>query len=159
MMKMFCVLALGLCAAHLSAAEGAVKMICFGDSIVEGKTPAGLQASERWPDKVEAASGYKLRCINEGKGGRATTALLELGPALKRTPEATMLLIALGTNDSRDYKAGNIGRVTLNLMKMIEIARTASPEIEIVLCAPYNINANGIQRDREMVKARVENLV
>ncbi len=39
--------------------ERPLKIVCFGDSIVEGKTPASLKNGERWIERVQAVSGGK----------------------------------------------------------------------------------------------------
>jgi acyl-CoA thioesterase I len=143
----------------LQAADAPLKVICFGDSIVEGKNPGSLKAGERWIEKLQTLSGGKLRCINEGKGGRPASAVADFEPALKRTPDAGMLIIALGTNDSRDYSANAADRVAANLLKMIDIARAANPKLQIVLCAPYNINIEGLKKDHDKGPAREKNLI
>jgi len=148
-----------LCFSAAHAADGPLKIIVFGDSITEGKTPAVLKPAERWIERVQASSGGKWVCVNEGKGGRPASAVNELAPALKRSPDASVLVIALGTNDSRDYPAGSVERLSANMTKLIEIARTANPKLQIILCAPYNINIDGLKHDQDKSARRVENLV
>lgn len=150
---------LTLSASFIYAAEGPLKIVCFGDSITEGKNPASLKNGERWIERVQAASGGKWVCVNEGKGGRPALAVGELEPALKRSPDAGALLIALGTNDSRDYAAGSVERLVANMAKLIDIARAANPRLQIILCAPYNINIDGLKKGQDMGTKRVENLI
>ena len=144
--------------APLSAAEPPLKVICFGDSITEGKTPASLKAGERWIELLQQKSDGRLECFNEGKGGRPAAAVAELEPALKRHPDADLLLIALGTNDSRDYDAASTDRVIANLKKMLGIARTVNPKLRFILCAPYNINIEGLKKNQDKGPQRRDNL-
>jgi acyl-CoA thioesterase-1 len=156
MMRAFWILALSVSLAN--AADGPLKIVCFGDSITEGKTPASLKNGERWIERVQAASGGKWVCINEGKGGRPASAVNELEPALKRTRDAAVLLIALGTNDSRDYTVQSIDHYMSSMTKLIEIAQSENPKLKIVLCAPYNINIDGLKKNQDMGLKRQENL-
>ena len=141
------------------ATEAPLKVLCFGDSITEGKTPASLKNGERWIEVLEKKSGGKLVCFNEGKGGRPAAAVADLEPALKRHADADILLIALGTNDSRDYDAKATDRVVSNLAKMLELARKSNSKLKFVLCAPYNINTDGLKANKDKGPQRKENLI
>ena len=148
-----------LCLSSAQAADAPLKIIVFGDSITEGKTPPGLKPEERWIERVQAASGGKWVCVNEGKGGRPASAVNDLEPAVKRSPDADVLMIALGTNDSRDYAAGSTERFAATMTKLIDIARAANPKLQIILCAPYNINMDGLKHGQDMGAKRVENII
>ena len=95
----------------------------FGDSITAG---GALPANERdavWVRVVERESKGRLRMVNEGKGGRPTDSVKEFEAMLARQPQAAVLVIALGTNDSRDITAACVPRAVANVRGMITRAR------------------------------------
>lgn len=153
-------LLLALLTFSLRAEDAPYKIICFGDSITEGKTPASLKNGERWIEVLEKSSGGKIVCYNEGKGGRPASAFPDFEPALKRHPEANVLLIALGTNDSRDYSKSAVQELRKNMNIMACFARGKFPNLKkIILCAPYNISVSSLKTNREKGTQRMENLM
>ena len=52
-MKFIAILLLLSITSALHAAEAPLKVLCFGDSITEGKTPASLKNGERWIEVLE----------------------------------------------------------------------------------------------------------
>ena len=130
-----------------SGAE-ALTVLCFGDSITEGKTPKSLMPADRWTARVGVLLAGRVTCVNEGKGGRAASAVGEFAGALQRTPKPDLLIVALGTNDSRDDMkegAALAARVTKNIAEICAAARAANPAIRILVCAPYNINPEALK--------------
>lgn len=158
-MTRFALLLIALLTFSLTAEDAPYKIICFGDSITEGKTPASLKNGNRWIEVLEKSSGGKIVCYNEGKGGRPAAAVADLEPALKRHPDANVLLIALGTNDSRDYDARASERVVAHLKQMLDLARKQNANLRFVLCAPYNINVDGLKANKDKGPQRKENLI
>ena len=134
--------------------------LCFGDSITEGRTPRSLVPADRWTARVGVLLAGRVICVNEGKGGRSASAIGEFAGALQRTPTPDILIVALGTNDSRDdMKEGATlaDRVTKNIAEICVAARTANPAIRILVCAPYNIN-EGALKNAATGPQRVANL-
>ena len=104
-------------------ADTAQTVIVFGDSITAG---GALPANERdavWVRAVERESKGRLRMVNEGKGGRPTDSVKEFEAMLARQPQAAVLVIALGTNDSRDITAACVPKAVANVRAMIARAR------------------------------------
>jgi acyl-CoA thioesterase-1 len=141
------------------AGDAPFKIICFGDSITEGKTPTSLKNGERWIELVEKKSGGKFVCFNEGKGGRPASAVADLEPALKRHADANVLLIALGTNDSRDYSKDAVQELRKHIAILTCLVRDRYPKLKVVVCAPYNINIDGLKNNKDKGPQRRENLI
>jgi acyl-CoA thioesterase-1 len=115
--------------------------VVFGDSITEGGTLPKDQRDQTWVRVVERESKGLLTMVNEGKGGRPTKSVPECEAMLARRPRADILIIALGTNDSRDITAECVPKAVANLDTMIGLARkTYGPGIAILLVGPPNIH-------------------
>ncbi len=98
-----------------------------------------------WVALVEKDSGGRLKLVNEGKGGRPTASVKEFEAMLVKHPRADQLVIALGTNDSRDITDSCVPKAVENLRGMIERARKAwGPGVAILLVGPPNINKNAL---------------
>ena len=93
--------------------------------------------------------------INEGKGGRPTQSLPEFEAMLARHPRADLLVIALGTNDSRDITKDCVPKAVANLRRMIERARlTYGPNTDILLVGPPNINKAALVATKPVANER-----
>jgi lysophospholipase L1-like esterase len=94
-------------------------IVCYGDSNTHGADPdpavrARLPRDVRWPGVMRAALGDGDEVIEEGLGGRCTVwdsplapgrnGLAYLGPCLASHEPVDLVIIMLGTNDTkRDY--------------------------------------------------------
>lgn len=127
-------------------------IIAYGDSLTEGKS-GGAQA---WVKIVERESGGKLKVINEGKGGRATgDGKHDFDPMTTRQPRADMVLIALGTNDSRDLKVDSVKKAASNVSHMIDRARQCyGPSVKLLLIGPPNINKAALVATKPIANER-----
>jgi acyl-CoA thioesterase I len=85
----------------LSAAEPRT-VIIFGDSITQGGALPADQRDQAWVTLIQKQTVGQLKLVNEGKGGRPTDSVKEFDAMLLKHPRADQLVIALGTNDSRD---------------------------------------------------------
>ena len=126
-----------LAALTVVTAADPVTAIAFGDSITFA---GGLKEEERWVGRIAAASQGKLLVVNEGQNGRTSTALSDFDKALARTPNATLVIIVLGTNDLKNAPADIGDKLAANLAKMVDAAATKLPKAKVMLAAPYNIN-------------------
>jgi acyl-CoA thioesterase I len=116
-------------------------VVVFGDSITEGGTLPKDQRDQMWLRVVERESKGRLKMVNEGKGGRPTKSLPEFEAMLARQPRADVLVIALGTNDSRDITGECVPKAVANIRMMIERARKAyAADTLILLVGPPNIH-------------------
>ena len=83
------------------------RILVFGDSICAGSNIPDGGPADAWPNLVATAAGLEI--ANRSRGGRPTAALDEFVLAWDEEAAACapdVLLIALGTNDSRDLSAG-----------------------------------------------------
>ncbi len=127
-------------------------IIAYGDSLTEGKS-GGAQA---WVKILERESGGKLKVINEGKGGRATgDGKHDFDRMTTRQPRADMVLIALGTNDSRDLKIDAVKKAASNVSYMIDRARQCyGPSVKLLLVGPPNINKAALVATKPIANER-----
>ncbi len=138
-----------------SAADAARIVIVFGDSITEGGALPREQKAQLWVRQVEEQSQGRLRLINEGKGGRPTDSVAEFEAMLTRRPQADLLVLALGTNDSRDISEACVPKAVANLRAMITKARAAyGPGLTVLIAGPPNIRKNALGPSRPIADQR-----
>ncbi len=127
-------------------------VIAYGDSLTEGKS-GGDQA---WVKLVERDSGGKLKVINEGKGGRATAdGKLDFDKMTLQQPRADQIIMALGTNDSRDLNPDSVAKAVSNVRYMIGRARQCyGPVVKILLVSPPNINKSALVATKPIANER-----
>jgi acyl-CoA thioesterase-1 len=127
-------------------------IIAYGDSLTEG----GSGGEQAWVKRVERESGGKLKVINEGKGGRATTdGKADFDKMTARQPRADIIVIALGTNDSRDLKPNAIHNAKSNVTHMINRARQCyGPSVKLLLVGPPNINKAALVATKPIANER-----
>ena len=89
---------LGLTGAGALAADGAVKILAFGDSLTHGY---GLAAGQTFPEQLQGAltaRGHAVQVINAGNSGDTTAAgLARLDWALADEPD--LVIVEFGAND------------------------------------------------------------
>jgi acyl-CoA thioesterase I len=138
------ILSLLLLETFASAADPRL-VIVFGDSITHGGTLPKEDRAKAWVDLVQAQSNGRLQLINEGKPGRPTASVKEFTAMLERRPRADLLLIALGTNDSRDITDQCVPKAVANVREMIIQARAKYGEkLPILLAGPPNIRKDAL---------------
>ena len=104
---------------------------------------------------VESESQGRLKLVNEGKGGRPTASVPEFEAMLARQPRADLLVIALGTNDSRDITDQCAPKAVANLRQMIERARANyGPALSILLVGPPNIRKDALVASKPIAHER-----
>lgn len=123
-----------------------LSVIVYGDSITEG---IALPAEERqlaWVHQVESLSNGQYRMINEGKAGRPTASLPEFADMLKRRPQADILVIALGTNDTHVVTDHTVTDAVNNIEQMVQMARANYGEqLPVILVGPPNIRQDTLR--------------
>lgn len=116
-------------------------VVVFGDSITQGGALPVADRARVWVALVETNSTGRLKLVNEGKGGRPTASVKEFEAMLTRHPRADQLVIALGTNDSRDLTDECVPKAVANLRTMVVKARQAwGDPLRVLLVGPPNIN-------------------
>lgn len=131
-------------------------VVVFGDSLTEGGALPKEQRDQAWVRMVERESSGALRVINEGKGGRATgDGKHDFEKMLARQPQADHLVIALGTNDSRDLKPGSVEKAVANVRHMIDRARaTYGPALPVLVAGPPNIHKAALVATKPIANER-----
>lgn len=127
-------------------------VIAYGDSLTEGKS-GGESA---WVKLVEQQSDGQLKVINEGKGGRATgDGKWDFDKMTARQPRADTIVIALGTNDSRDLKPESITKAASNVRYMIDRARQCyGPWVKLLIIGPPNVNKAALVATKPIANER-----
>jgi acyl-CoA thioesterase I len=96
-----------------------------------------------------------VRMINEGKGGRPTGSVAEFEAMLQRREKAHELIIALGTNDSRDITDACVPKAVANVRSMVEKARRAYGDtLKVLLVGPPNINKAALVATKSIANER-----
>lgn len=147
------VLSLVIC--HAAQAADPRLVIVFGDSITQGGALPAADRGRVWVTLVEKDSGGRLKLVNEGKGGRPTASVKEFEAMLAKHPRADQLVIALGTNDSRDITESCVPKAVENLRGMIERARKVwGAGVAILLVGPPNINKSALGPTKPIAEQR-----
>ena len=134
-------------------------VVVFGDSITEGGALPKEQRDSAWVRIVERESKGVVTVVNEGKGGRPSASVPEFETMLTRHPRMDQLVIALGTNDSRDITAECVPKAVGNVRKMVERARaTYGKPLAVLLVGPPNINKTALVASKPIGNERSEKL-
>jgi acyl-CoA thioesterase I len=150
-----------LASAAVCAAEPPRTILCFGDSITAGSELPASERASAWPALVEKQSGGKLRVINEGKGGRPTASLGEFRAVLAKHAGAArvdVLVVSLGTNDSRDTSEAGVTKAVANVRQMIALARARDPRLGVLLVGPPNLRKDTLGPTKPIADQRQRQL-
>ncbi len=130
-------------------------VVVFGDSIAEGGALPKEQQDKAWLRVVERDAKGALKMVSEGKGGRATGSVPEFETMMRRHPRIDRLVIALGTNDSRDVTEQCVPKAVGSVNRMIARARaTYGPALPVLLVGPPNINKAALAATQPIAKER-----
>ncbi len=119
-------------------------IVCLGDSNTHGycadpadcadPTLARFNEDERWTRRLQAALGEDYLVCEEGLSGRTTvfddplyeglSALGYLYPCLKSHEPVSLLIIMLGTNDTKERIGANAYAIGLGLRRLVQKAQT-----------------------------------
>jgi len=139
--------------------ERAKVVLIFGDSITAGNELPPEERDQAWPILLERQSGGRLRLVNEGKGGRPTSALDEFEAVLVRHGAPDLLVLALGMNDSRNVSEDCVPTASANLRTMIVRSRRAWGEgLPVLLVGPSNVNEDTLIATKSIATERQANL-
>ncbi len=141
-----------------SAAQPAT-VVVFGDSITAGGALPAAQRSQLWVTALEKACDGHLKMVNEGKGGRPTDSLKEFDAMLLRQPQADVLVLALGMNDSRDITDKCVPKAVTNLRAMVEKGRKAYGDtLTVLIVGPSNIRKDALVATKPIAEQRAAKL-
>ncbi len=149
-----------LCLAPPCAAETTTRIVLyFGDSITAGsQLAAERRTTDRWPAVLEKISAGRFTEHNEGLGGRSTDSVADFDAALARHSVADLLVLALGTNDSRDLSPDSVQKAVGRIRQMIAHAHASHPALRILLVGPPNLNLGRLGRTKPIGPQRAANL-
>ncbi len=119
-------------------------IVCLGDSNTHGYCAdpadcadaalARFNEDERWTRRLQAALGEDYLVCEEGLSGRTTvfddplyeglSALGYLYPCLKSHEPVSLLIIMLGTNDTKERIGANAYAIGLGLRRLVQKAQT-----------------------------------
>jgi acyl-CoA thioesterase-1 len=145
----------GSCADPAPAREGPRTVIVFGDSITAGSALPKEEKSHLWVTLVQKESGGRLKVTNEGKGGRPTDSLKEFEAMLNRQPKPDLLVVALGTNDSRDISDACVPKAVEHLSAIVRRAREKyRTDLPVLIVGPPNINKEALGPTKPIANER-----
>ena len=151
-------------------------IVCLGDSNTHGYSPEAPQfrfgEEERWTCLLQRALGQDYLVVEEGLPGRTTVfedpveegmpALPYLYPCLKSHAPVDLLVIMLGTNDTKERLSANACAIGKGMARLVRKAQTIDCWGEkgpnILLIAPLAIG-KGVERSpvaQEMGQGCVE---
>ena len=113
-------------------------IVCLGDSNTYGYTPEGppfrFSEEERWPCLLQQALGKGCLVLEEGLPGRTTvfedpveegmSALPYLYPCLKSHAPVDLLVVMLGTNDTKERLGANACAIGKGLSRLVRRAQS-----------------------------------
>ncbi len=110
------------------------RILCFGDSNTHGTNPVGPRFGEdaRWPMILQAALGDGYRVLEEGFGGRTIafddpveggykSAMRYLPPCLMSHDPLDLVIVMLGTNDSKQRFAMSAPAIAQALAHLVRL--------------------------------------
>lgn len=134
-------------------------IVCLGDSNTYGYCPDSplfrFNENERWPCLLQQALGDNYLILEEGLPGRTTVfndpveegmaALPYLYPCLKSHAPIALLIIMLGTNDTKERLGANACAIGKGLARLVRKAREidcweAERKPNILIIAPLAIS-------------------
>lgn len=139
-------------------------IVCYGDSNTHGycaETGGRFGEDERWTCLLQAYLGDSFLIVEEGLSGRTTcfddpmhegmSGLNYLYPCLMTHEPVTLLIIMLGTNDTKERFGVSPSCIALGLKRLIAKAQTTdcwcNGESDILVVTPQNIGRQYIKTD------------
>jgi len=159
-------------------------IVCLGDSNTHGYCADPMDCAdggnrfnenERWPRVLEKLLGEEYLILEEGLSGRTTVfpdalhegmpALDVIYPVLMSHEPVDLLIIMLGTNDTKDRLGMNAACIALGMERLVQKAKSVpcwgehTPNI-LVVCPPHIgeelrdpcMGATCAQKSRELAK-------
>ena len=142
-------------------------ILCFGDSNTFGLSPEWVKGNfgrhprqVRWPGRLQALLGEEYYVIEEGLSGRTTVfddptmpdlnGLPYLQPCLQSHMPLDLVILMLGTNDTKDMFSASPPIIAMGLARLIKIAKDPTvymgmPVPQILVAVPVPIGEAALQ--------------
>ncbi len=157
-------------------------IVCLGDSNTHGycadpadNAEGGIRFNEeeRWTQRLQQALGADYLVVEEGLSGRTTVfqdpdyegldALHYLYPCLKSHEPVSLLILMLGTNDTKERLSANAYAIGLGMRRLVQKAQTVDcwpsgqgPNILVVAPPPIGAGVETSSVAEEMGAGAVE---
>jgi lysophospholipase L1-like esterase len=133
------------------------RILCFGDSNTWGYVAASggrrYEEGVRWTSVLAQLLGEEYTVIEEGLNGRASvwedpvegrvSGLAYLPPCLHSQAPLDLMILMLGTNDTKPYFSVNAHNIAASVGRLVEIAQQAQAgrdgKLRVLLVAPIHI--------------------
>ncbi len=131
------------------------RILCFGDSNTHGycadpsdcmEGGGRFNEEERWTRRLQTALGESYLIIEEGLSGRTTVFPdpLQVGamggdyliPCIQSHQPIDLLVIMLGTNDTKERLSANAPCIGLGMRRLVEMARTQGVTNFLLIAPP-----------------------
>jgi len=140
------------------------RILCFGDSNTwgfDGRTGGRFDEDVRWTGRLQKLLGDGYTVIEEGQNGRTTVwddpvenrmaGLTYLWPCMESQAPFDLIVIMLGTNDTKTYFGMTAQNVATAAMRLVRLAQTSSfgpgrQNPEVLLIAPPRIKDHQVFR-------------
>ena len=126
---------------HTEASESQIKVACVGDSITYGHGIANWNKNN-YPSQLQNILGDEYHVANFGHSGKT---LSDDGDQpyieskqynLSMEYDADIIVLMLGTNDSKPQNWQNADTFMIEYEKMVKRYKESNPEAKIILCTP-----------------------
>ncbi|OQA43617.1 MAG: GDSL-like Lipase/Acylhydrolase [Spirochaetes bacterium ADurb.Bin315] len=125
-------------------------ILCYGDSNTRGSNPGGgrWEYDKRWPGILSSLLGDGYYVIEEGLGGRTTVfddpfergrnGKTYLPVVLASHQPIDLLIISLGTNDTKRFFGSNERIITRGIEALADVAKTFDVK-QIMVISPIHV--------------------
>lgn len=125
-------------------------ILCYGDSNTHGSNPNGgrWEYGKRWPGILSSLLGDGYYVIEEGLGGRTTVfddpfergrnGKTGLPFVLATHQPIDLLIISLGTNDTKRFYGTDARIITRGIEALVEVAKTFDVK-QIMVISPIHV--------------------
>jgi lysophospholipase L1-like esterase len=153
-------------------------ILCYGDSNTHGLDPAWITGAPfgrhapdvRWPGRLQILLGSEFRVIEEGLNGRTTVfedptcpgrnGLTYLGPCLESHAPLDVVILMLGTNDTKPIFGATTFDITGGMSRLVKTVLdpftylTQYPLPKVLVAAPVPLGGNPMDTEEMVEKSK-----
>lgn len=144
-------------------------LLCYGDSNTYGIIPGTcdrFSKEKRWTGLLEKKLGLNFNLIEEGLCGRTSvwydpiedimSGSDYLIPCLKSHGPLDILILMLGTNDTKNRFGASPEDISSGIGRLVDISLTVNPNLKILVISPASIRKVGFTHLDDMFIGGVE---